>query len=302
MKLRDVLTLEHIVVPLKARTVREATQQLAEQIIRAGSVADGERLLDVIRRAWPEDMVSVGEHAFLPHFRTDAASKLVVALGVSPTPIRWEKDPNRTARVVILIIAPPREAPTYLQVVGAFARTLSDPDTVLQLLAAQTAEAILTVPGFDAGELTGHLTVRDVMTERVFSIDPERTVADAVAMMVEHDIRALPVVNEAGSLVGMITHKELLKHLIPEYLQRAKSGGYRAPTKAQIDKGPIDPKQVPVKSVMARTVLCVAEDQTLSDVASLMNNKDVDRFPVAREGVVIGFLTRADLIRRLVAP
>ncbi len=302
MKLRDVLSREHIVVPLKARTVREATQQLAEQIIRAGSVADGERLLDVIRRAWPEDMVSVGEHAFLPHFRTDAASKLVAALGVSPTPIRWEKDPNRTARVVILIIAPPREAPTYLQVVGAFARTMSDPDTVLQLLAAQTPEAILAVPGFDAGELTGHLTVRDVMTERVFSIDPERTVADAVAMMVEHDIRALPVVNEAGALVGMITHKELLKHLIPEYLQRAKSGGYRAPTKAQIDKGPVDPKQVPVKSVMARTVLCVAEDQTLSDVASLMNNKDVDRFPVAREGVVIGFLTRADLIRRLVAP
>jgi len=302
VKLRDVLTLEHILVPLKARTVREATQQLAEQIIRAGSVADGERLLDVIRRAWPEDMVSVGEHAFLPHFRTDAAGKLVAALGVSPTPIRWEKDPNRTARVVILVIAPPREAPTYLQVVGAFARTLSDPDTVLQLLAAQTAEAILAVPGFDAGELTGHLTVRDVMTERVFSIDPERTVADAVAMMVEHDIRALPVVNEAGALVGMITHKELLKHLIPEYLQRAKSGGYRAPTKAQIEKGPVDPKQVPVKSVMARTVLCVAEDQTLSDVASLMNNKDVDRFPVAREGVVIGFLTRADLIRRLVAP
>jgi CBS domain-containing protein len=302
VKLRDVLRSEHIVVPLKARTVREATQQLAEQIIRAGSVADGERLLDVIRRAWPEDMVSVGEHAFLPHFRTDAASKLVAALGVSPTPIRWEKDPNRTARVVILIIAPPREAPTYLQVVGAFARTLSSPDTVLQLLAAQTADAILAVPGFDAVELTGHLTVRDVMTEGVHSIDPERTVADAVAMMVEHDIRALPVVNDAGALVGMITHKELLKHLIPEYLQRAKSGAYRAPTKSQIDKGPSDPKQVLVKSVMARTVLCVAEDQTLSDVASLMNNKDVDRFPVAREGVVIGFLTRADLIRRLVAP
>jgi CBS domain-containing protein len=31
-----------------------------------------------------------------------------------------------------------------------------------------------------------------------------------------------------------------------------------------------------------------------------MNNKDVDRFPVVREGVVVGFLTRADMIRRLV--
>ena len=52
---------------------------------------------------------------------------------------------------------------------------------------------------------------------------------------------------------------------------------------------------------MARTVLCVAEDQTLTDVANLMSSKDVDRFPVVREGRVVGFLTRADLIRRLIA-
>jgi len=52
---------------------------------------------------------------------------------------------------------------------------------------------------------------------------------------------------------------------------------------------------------MSRSVLCLSEDQTLTDVANLMNNKDVDRFPVVREGIVVGFLTRADLIRRLVA-
>jgi len=53
---------------------------------------------------------------------------------------------------------------------------------------------------------------------------------------------------------------------------------------------------------MARSVLCLAEDQTLADVANLMSGKDVDRFPVVREGVVVGFLTRADVIRRLIAP
>jgi len=48
-------------------------------------------------------------------------------------------------------------------------------------------------------------------------------------------------------------------------------------------------------------VLCVAEDQTLGDVANLMSARDVDRFPVIREGRLVGFLTRADLIRRLIA-
>ncbi len=68
-----------------------------------------------------------------------------------------------------------------------------------------------------------------------------------------------------------------------------------------LQRGSSDPRQIPVKEAMARTVLCLAEDQTLTDVATLMGSKDVDRFPVVREGKVIGFLTRADLIRRLIA-
>ncbi|HEX4633605.1 MAG TPA: CBS domain-containing protein [Gemmatimonadales bacterium] len=125
---------------------------------------------------------------------------------------------------------------------------------------------------------------------------------EAAHLMLENDIRALPVVNEGGSLVGIVTHKELLKFLIPDYVQRAKTGAFRAPTRNQILKGTTDPKQILVKEAMARTVLCVSHDQRLSDVANLMNNKDVDRFPVVREGSVVGFLTRADMIRRLLTP
>ena len=301
MKLRDVLVPAHVAVPLSARTVREATHRLAEKLIQAGAVENPERLLGVIDQAWPEDMVSVGEHAFLPHFRTDAAGTLVAAIGVAPRPIAWEKDPNRSARVVILVVAPPKEAASYLQLVGALARALSDAETVAGLLAARTPGEVVAVAGIDM-ELTGDLTVRDVMTEHVFTIDPERTLGEAAHLMLENDIRALPVVNEGGALVGIVTHKELLKFLIPDYVQRAKTGAFRAPTRNQILKGTTDPKQILVKEAMARTVLCVSDDQRLSDVANLMNNKDVDRFPVVREGIVIGFLTRADMIRRLLTP
>jgi len=89
--------------------------------------------------------------------------------------------------------------------------------------------------------------------------------------------------------------------LIPDYIQKTKSGEFRAMPKNPAQRTTSDPRALPVKEVMARTVLCLSEEQTLSDVANLMNNKDVDRFPVVREGVVVGFLTRADLIRRLVA-
>ena len=299
MKLSDVLKPGHVLLPLKAPTVKEATEQLADRLVSAGAVAEPQRLLAVIKHAWPEDMVSVGEHAFLPHFRTEAVRGLATAVGISPTPIRWEKDPNRAARIVIFIVAPQRDAALYLQVVGAFARTLAAPENVLALLAARTPEQVTKLAALGAVELPSQLTVRDVMTPHAFTVRPQQTLGEVARLMVEQDVRAMPVVDESGSLIGMITHRELLRFLIPDYLQRTKSGEFRAPTKTQAQRGG-DPKQILVKEAMARAVLCLSEDQTLTDVANLISAKDVDRFPVVREGVVVGFLTRADLIRRLI--
>ena len=302
MKLRDVLRPEHVIVPLHASTVKEATAHLVARLVESGAVAEPGRLRAVIENAWPENVASVGEHAFLPHFRTEAVRGLLTAVGVAPMAIRSGKDPHRAARVVILIVAPPRETPTYLQVMGALARALSDPEAVRGLHAARTPDDVMAVPTFAAIDLPSHLLVRDVMTAHVFTVGPETSLGDVARLMVERDVRALPVVDDAGALLGMVTHRELLRFLIPDYLQRTKSGEFRAPTKRQIERGSADPREIPVKEAMARSVLCVAEDQTLRDVANLMSSKDVDRFPVVREGNIVGFLTRADLIRRLIAP
>jgi CBS domain-containing protein len=302
VRLRDVLKPEHVVVPLNATTVKEATERLAERLIASGAVADPQRLNAVIRHTWPEDMVSVGEHAFLPHFRSEAVRGLVTAVGISPTPIRWERDPHRAARVVIFIVAPLRDAALYLQVVGAFARTLADPETVLALLAARKPEQVVALAALEGVELPSQLTVRDVMTPHAITVDPERTLGEVARLMVEQDIRALPVVDDGGALIGIVTHRELLRFLIPDFVQRTKSGEFRAPTRSQLLRGSADPRLMPVREAMARSVLCLAEDQTLGDVANLMSAKDVDRFPVVREGLVVGFLTRADVIRRLIAP
>ena len=193
MKLGDVLRPEHVVVPLQAATVKEATERLAERLIAAGVVTEPQRLTAVIKHAWPEDMVSVGEHAFLPHFRTEAVPGLVSAVGIAPTPIHWEKDPHRTARVVILIVAPPRETPTYLQVVGAFARALSNPETVLALLAAKSPEQVAQqlAVGDDADQRAGvvhHRQRAHVVLEQEFGHLAQRLVGLGRVDMRGHDV------------------------------------------------------------------------------------------------------------------
>ena len=53
------------------------------------------------------------------------------------------------------------------------------------------------------------------------------------------------------------------------------------------------------RDVMTRSVLCVSEDQSLVDAATMMVNRGVDQLPVVREGELVGFLTRDAILRLL---
>src|SRR2546427_12837137 len=105
------------------------------------------------------------------------------------------------------------------------------------------------------------------MAPQAITVGPERTLGDVARLMVEHDIRALPVVDDAGSLIGMITHRELLRFLIPHFVQRTKTGEVHAPTRSQLQRGSADPQLIPAKEAMARSLLCPAAGPTPAELA-----------------------------------
>lgn len=299
MKLTDLLSEARVLVPLPAKTLPEAVRALIEACVADGKVGDRERLETVVREAWPEDTVSMGPNAFLPHFRTDAVPALVVALGVSPAPIRREPKSRRQARLVLLIVAPPGEASTYLQAVAGFARALSEPEVVTGLLAARSAREVLENPALNNIALEGQLLVRDIMSTEVKTVGPDTPLREAAGILVQHNLEALPVVAEGGEVVGLISNGELLRYLVPAYVQRVNTGKTVSARKVG-GRVVTDPGQLPVREAMSRNVFCLSEDQTVAEAATLMTNKELDRFPVVREGVITGFLTRADIVRKLI--
>ncbi len=299
MKPPTLLSPSRVVVPLPAKTLAEAVRVLIEACVADGAVRDPEKLSTVVSESWPEDTLSMGPNAFLPHFRTDAVDGVVVALGVAPGPIRRGPKAPRQARVVLLVVAPPREAAAYLQVIAAFARALGQPEVVAALHHARSAAEVLAIPGLDQIALEGQLTVRDVMTAPVVSVGLDTPLGEAARLLMQHGFEALPVVGDRGEVVGLVTNAELLRYLLPAYVQRVNTG--KSPAVRKVGGRIVaDPRQLPVREAMVRNVVCVPEDQTLSDAASLMANKDLDRIPVVRDGVLTGMLTRADIVRKLI--
>jgi CBS-domain-containing membrane protein len=108
--------------------------------------------------------------------------------------------------------------------------------------------------------------------------------------MVRAGVAGLPVVEADGRVVGMLSQRELLQHLLTKYLARGGAPAAQPPD--------VRPRQV--RDVMTRQVLCVSPDQPVAEVAAMMSNKDVDRVPVVSDGRLVGFLTRGDIVRKLI--
>lgn len=299
MKLSDLVRAERVVTPLDATTLAGAALVLVERITATGVVDDPDKLRSRVEEGRGEDIVMLGDRAFLTHYRSDAVLELVAAVGVAASPIaRDETDAeSQQARLIVLIVAPPRQAARYLQVLGAFSRLLSRPDVVEAWLAAETPADIAALPALGEIEIAPHLAVRDVMAVLPRTTRPETALRDAARDMVRAGVGGLPVVDAEGMLVGMLSERELMRHMLANAAFLGGGRGGREPTRRGSAS---EHARHTVRDVMTRQVLCVSPDQPLAEVASVMSNKDVERVPVVRDGRLVGFLTRGDIVRKLI--
>jgi CBS domain-containing protein len=261
---------------------------LAQRLIDGGAVDQPERLARLLAESRVRDLVHVGDRVLLPHVRTDAVSRLVVALGVSPTPLMVPGVDDAAAQIVVLVLAPPSATGLYLQTVASLARVLRDDAVVDAMVAARTPEEVLALPEMREITIQPRLTVRDVMTERVYRVGPDASVREVLDMVAERRLRAVPVVDEDRGVLGMVTDRDLLRFFLPVV---QKTTG----------ESPASLKDTKVREVMSRSVICVSEDQALAEVMSIMVTKDLERLPVVNEGRLTGFLTRGDILRKLFA-
>ena len=144
-------------------------------------------------------------------------------------------------------------------------------------------------------------TAVDLMTRDVAVVHPETSLLEAVKLMAQRHISGVPVVDDAGSILGMLSEGDLVRwhegytERQARWLDMLADGFELAPAFLE----GIQEQRRKVKSVMSPGVTSVVEDTPARDVASLMYAKNIKRVPVVRDGKLVGIVARSDLIRAL---
>jgi CBS domain-containing protein len=300
VRLPDLLSADRIVLGAPGETVRDVARVLVHAIIASGRVHDPERLEELLAEALPSEAVTVGQQAFLLHFRTDAVDGVVGALAVTAEPVHRQHDPGKASRVVALLLAPAREGAMYLRVLAAFARALARDEVIAALEAARSADDVLQAEPLVAVEVPEEPLVRDLLGRRLVTVAPDTPLVEAARLMVRHGVAALPVVSGENEMLGLVSHGEILRHLLPRHGGRTTGEHAAAGVQARLSTSLV--REVAVRDVMDRSVLCLSEEQSLTEAATLMVQKKLEQVPVVREGALVGLLTREDLVRRLFGP
>jgi CBS domain-containing protein len=135
------------------------------------------------------------------------------------------------------------------------------------------------------------------MTTSVATVAAGATVRDAARLMLERRVSALPVLDEKGTVIGMVSEGDLVRRteLGTEtagswWLVALTEGAARDYRKTHAKA---------VRDVMSRPVFGVRPSASLGEIAKLMEQRRIKRVPVLEAGRLLGIVSRADLVREL---
>ncbi|ACP26426.1 putative CBS domain protein [Sinorhizobium fredii NGR234] len=142
------------------------------------------------------------------------------------------------------------------------------------------------------------MLVKDVMTTKVVKLSPDNSVRQAAKLMFDHHVSGVPVVDDGGRLLGVISEGDLIRRT------ELCSGASVLMADMAID--PDDRANAFVRrcswrvgDVMTANPVTIEEEAPLARVAGLMQEHGIKRIPVMRNGELVGIVSRADLLQAI---
>ncbi len=132
------------------------------------------------------------------------------------------------------------------------------------------------------------ITVRELMSTDLLTLEDTATVAEARKLMLEERIRHIPVVNTMQEFVGLLTQRDVLEISVSALAD--VDSGERADLEASI----------PVHQVMTTDLAVVEEDTSLREAAQYLLEHKIGCLPVVAEGSLIGIITESDFLKLVI--
>jgi CBS domain-containing protein len=141
------------------------------------------------------------------------------------------------------------------------------------------------------------MKAHDVMVSPVVTVKRSATVKDVAKLFLEHQISAVPVVDEQGKLVGIVSEGDLVHRAEIGTEQHRSWWLLLFPEDQALAADYIKAHGRKVEDVMTRNVITATPDTPLNEIARLLEAHGIKRVPIMRDGQLVGIVSRANLVQ-----
>jgi CBS domain-containing protein len=147
------------------------------------------------------------------------------------------------------------------------------------------------------------MKIEEIMTGNVISVSPSTRVSEVARILGENRIGAVPVVDDAGKVVGIISESDLFL--------KEKGIPFSVVKVPQLFNQWVDPSRLDsffreieshiAGDVMSAPAITISPEESAGEAAALMFQNKISRLPVVVDGRLVGIVSRSDIIRWMAA-
>ncbi|WP_018752791.1 CBS domain-containing protein [Paenibacillus sanguinis] len=144
------------------------------------------------------------------------------------------------------------------------------------------------------------MQAHEIMIKQVYKVKESDTVRSVIERFMEHRISGLPIVNERNEIVSYISDGDIMRYIGKHRDVVVDSFYYVAVFEGDSEAFEQRAKRLLDLNVMEigkRKVIKVSWDEELENIAAILGKKQIKKLPVERNGVLVGIISRGDVIR-----
>jgi CBS domain-containing protein len=144
------------------------------------------------------------------------------------------------------------------------------------------------------------MKAHDIMISQVYKVKESNTVRAVVEKFIAHRISGLPVVNDQNEVVAYVSDGDLMRYIGKHKDIIVDSFYFAAVVKGdneEFDERVQSLMNLNIMEIAKRKVIKVSWDEEVEDIAAILGQKQIKKVPVVRNGVLVGIISRGDVIR-----
>lgn len=296
MQLASLLDARTLFVEPQPKTREEIYNEMVMRICKVNPLPTcGPKLVDLVIQRDQESSIAYPTGLAIPHVRMEGLNDTVLSICVLNHPIDYE---GTLISIIVLIITDKSASRIYLNLVAALLKTSKDQAIMTQLTSCRDGHELLATIKKLEIMVKENIAVQDIMTPNPVTISPEAKLRELGAVMNEHDLAVLPVIDPQNNYLGEVGVINLLKVGVPDYLMMIDNLNFLStfePLEHLFEKEDV----VTVREIMYDNHVVLSPTTSIIEAVTLMIRYKCRFFSVVENGKLMGILTAMDIFSKV---